>query len=112
MASAGIGWRWLPVWLPKLAIFGLFMTLSREITRIALGLERRGTPRPSAALRRLRANITAAPGDGEDEALRTQDVDGTEHGISTDAILLLDLLHGRQRTSVPLTFGDLCPQDA
>jgi hypothetical protein len=29
MTSAGIGCRWLPVWLPELAIFDLFMTLNR-----------------------------------------------------------------------------------
>jgi hypothetical protein len=105
--SAEIGCRWLP----RLAIFDLFMTLNREPTCVAHGMEHRHSP-ACGRLLCVRANVTAAPGDGEDEALRTQDVDGTQHGISTDAILLLELLHGRQRTSAPLTFGDLCPQDA
>ena len=61
LASAGIGCDWLPVRLPKLAIFDLFMTLNREPVRVSRGIERMRLPGlwPHVAARRLRLALVA-----------------------------------------------------
>ena len=41
--------RWLPVWLPELAIFDLFMALNCEPVRVARGTERLAPAWPVAA---------------------------------------------------------------
>jgi hypothetical protein len=58
LASAGIGCRWLPVWLPELAIFDLFMTLNRvsvQATRVMERLAHRHTSRQAHELSSGRA---------------------------------------------------------
>ena len=47
----------------------------------------------SRSLPGRRADIGTTAGDGEDETLGTEDVDGAEHGVTADAVLLLELLH-------------------
>jgi hypothetical protein len=56
-------------------------------------------------------DVGAAPRDGEDHAFITENLDGTKDSIPADVVLLLELLHGRQRAVPPLTRGDPRSQD-
>jgi hypothetical protein len=40
-----------------------------------------------------------------------EDLDRAQYGVAANAMLLLELFHGRQRAVAPLTLGDLCPED-
>jgi hypothetical protein len=62
-------------------------------------------------LLRAWAEVGAPSWHGEDQALAAEDVDGPKHGIAADAVLLLELLHGRQWTVAPLAVSDPCPED-
>ena len=57
------------------------------------------------------ADVGAAPGDGEDQPLAAQDVDGPQYGVAAYILFLLELLHGRQGTVAPLAPGDPCSED-
>jgi hypothetical protein len=89
----------------------MMVRLRSAMVRCHPGRDPEGTYRPEG-LPGVGAHVAAAPGDGEDEALGPQDVDGTQHGIPADAVLLLELLDGRQRTCAPFTLRDLGPQNA
>jgi hypothetical protein len=62
-------------------------------------------------LRRIRADVGAAPGDGEDEALVTKDVDRPQYGVAAYVMFLLELLHGGQGAVAPVALGDPRPED-
>src|SRR5215510_12862493 len=55
------------------------------------------------------ADVGAAAGDGEDQALIAEDLDRPHYGVAANVVLLLELLDRRQRTVAPLALGDLCP---
>jgi hypothetical protein len=57
-------------------------------------------------LLRIWADVGAAPGHGEDNAFLAQDLDEAEDYVVADAVLLLELLDGRQGTCAPLAPGD------
>ena len=57
------------------------------------------------------ADVGAAAGDGEDQALIAENLDRPQYGVAANVMLLLELFHRRQGTVAPLTFGDLCPED-
>lgn len=57
------------------------------------------------------ADVGAAPGDGEDQAFIAENLDGTKDGIPANVVLLLELLHRRQRAVPPLARSDPRPQD-
>jgi hypothetical protein len=57
------------------------------------------------------ADVGAAAGDGEDQALIAEDLDRPQYGVAANVMLLLELFHRRQRAVAPLTLGDLCPED-
>jgi hypothetical protein len=63
------------------------------------------------SLPRVWADVGAAAGDGEDQALIAEDLDRAQNGVATDVMLLLELLHGRQGTIAPLTLSDPGPED-
>jgi hypothetical protein len=52
------------------------------------------------------ADIGAAAGDSEDEALIAQDLDRAQYGVAADVVLLLKLLHRRQWAVAPLALGN------
>ena len=62
-------------------------------------------------LRGVWADIGAAPGDGEDQALITEDLDSPQYGVPAHVMLLLKLLYGRQGAVAPLALGDPRPED-
>lgn len=91
-----------------------------DLGRSALSLTARqfnlksGLRAASAALRPLLgvpSYVATTPGHCEDQALFAQDVDGAEHSVAADAVLLLKLLDRRQGTAPPLALGDPCPED-
>ena len=57
------------------------------------------------------AHVGAAAGDGEDDALLAENINGAEHGVAADAVLLLQMLYGWQGTAVPLALGDPGSED-
>ena len=59
-----------------------------------------------AALLGVWADVGAAAGDGEDQALVAEDPDRAQYGIPANAMLLLELLNRRQRAVPPLALGD------
>lgn len=65
-----------------------------------------------AALLGAWADVGAATGDGEDEALSAQNLDGAQYRIAANVVLLLELRHRRQRTIAPLALGDPGSEDA
>ena len=62
-------------------------------------------------LRGVWAEVGAAPGDGEDQALISDDLDGVQDRVTADVLLLLELLHGWQGAVAPLALGDPRPED-
>src|SRR5215831_19501859 len=48
------------------------------------------------------ADVGAAAGDGEDQALIAEDLDRPQYGVAANVMLLLELFHRRQRTVAPL----------
>jgi hypothetical protein len=69
------------------------------------------TGRPSEERLLGWADVGAAPGDSEDHAFITENLDGTKDGIPANIVLLLELFHRGQRAVPPLPCGDPCPQD-
>jgi hypothetical protein len=57
------------------------------------------------------ADVSAAPGDGEDQALGADDLYGAQDGVPAYVVFLLELLHGRQWAVSPLALGDPRPED-
>jgi hypothetical protein len=57
------------------------------------------------------AHVGAAAGDGEDQALITEDLDSVQYGVAADVVFLLELFHGRQRAVSPLPLGDPGSED-
>ena len=55
-----------------------------------------GVPLLGVPLLGVPPDIATAPGHREDQALFAQDVDGAEHSVTADAVLLLKLLDRRQ----------------
>jgi hypothetical protein len=56
-------------------------------------------------------DVGASPGNGEDESFVAEDLDRSQDRVTAHVVLLLDLLHGRQRAVAPFAFGDPCPED-
>jgi hypothetical protein len=57
------------------------------------------------------ADVGAAAGDGEDQALIAEDLDRPQYGVAANIVLLLELSYRRQRAVAPLTPGDSGPED-
>ena len=57
------------------------------------------------------ADVSASPGDGEDQSFVAEDLDRSQDRVTAYVVLLLELLHGRQGTVAPFAFGDPCPED-
>jgi hypothetical protein len=63
-------------------------------------------------LRGVWADIGAAAGDGEDQSFVAENLDRSQDCVSAYAVLLLELLHGRQGTVAPLALGDPRAEDS
>src|SRR5215510_5907400 len=57
------------------------------------------------------ADVGATAGNGDDQALIAEDLDRPQYGVAANVMLLLELLHRRQRAVAPLTLSDPCPED-
>jgi hypothetical protein len=57
------------------------------------------------------ADVGAAPGDGEDQSFVAEDLNRSQDRVTANVVRLLELLHGRQWTVVPLAFGDPRAED-
>ena len=59
----------------------------------------------------LRADVGAPAGNGEDEALGTENLDGAQDGVAANVVFLLELLDRGQWTGTPFTRRDLVAED-
>jgi len=59
-----------------------------------------------------RAYVAAALGDGEDQAVVAEELDGVQHGVPANAVFVLQGFDRGQRAGAPLTGRDPLGEDA